>query len=63
MAKSKNNKLENITLNADMRAHALYDVWQLLSLIDVSELSPKDSAIVTCAMSRAYESGSLDFTE
>jgi len=63
MTKAKNKQLENISLNADMRAHALYDIWQLLGLIDITELNEKNSAIISCAMSRAWESGSLDFNE
>ena len=63
MSKSKNKELANISLNADMRAHALYDIWQLLGLIDISELDQKTSAIISCAMARAWESGSLDFNE
>jgi hypothetical protein len=63
MSKLKNKQLENITLNADMRSHALYDIWQLLALIDINELNQKNSAIISCAMARACEAGSLDFNE
>lgn len=58
----KKQKKNHLNLNAEIRATALYEIWQILSLIDREKLSPEYSAIVSCAMSRAWEAGSIDFT-
>lgn len=60
---SKTQHIEELNLNSAMRANALYDIWQLLSLIDRDKLTGEQSAIISCAMSRAWEAGTIDFTE
>lgn len=58
----KNQLIENLNLNGEIRATALYEIWQILSLIDREKISPEYGAIISCAMSRAWEAGSIDFT-
>lgn len=63
MSKKNNQLVENLKLNADAREFALYDIWQLLSKIETTNLSDFERALLNCAMSRAWEAGNIDFTE